>query len=384
MGHATRPRTLCGHLIAVLSLSGRVGLRLLHRRHRPAAPLLRAVLHPHPHPPSLPRQHRYHPRWTAWTTQAARNLFIRHATQLTDSRALVRDRGSQGGFSWRSQHLDRGGVVGGVDEQAEGCACVSRPDPVAGATDGGLERGPGPVLGSDRPGRENRGRRDGGEGVIPCWVPMVPPLWRREPLSVSDGVGPLLSFAEREGIALYKARGLGVRSIARTVGRSPSTISRELRRNASSRVYPPEYRASVAQWHAERRARRPKTAKLVANERLRTYVQDRLAGVVRTDDGRQVGPAGPAWKGRNKPHRKDRRWTQGGSPEQIAQRLRVEFPDDESMRISHEAIYQALYVQSRGVLKRELVACLRTGRALRVPRSRARQQAWAHVTPDVR
>ena len=73
---------------------------------------------------------------------------------------------------------------------------------------------------------------------------------------------------------------------------------------------------------------------------------------------------------------------QAWSPEQIARRLPVEFPDDESMRISHEAIYQALYVQSRGALKRELVACLRSGRALRVPRARASQRAWAHVTPE--
>jgi IS30 family transposase len=71
------------------------------------------------------------------------------------------------------------------------------------------------------------------------------------------------------------------------------------------------------------------------------------------------------------------------SPEQIARRLVLDFPDDDSMRISHEAIYQALYVQSRGALKRELVACLRTGRALRVPRARARRKAWAHVTPEV-
>jgi IS30 family transposase len=71
------------------------------------------------------------------------------------------------------------------------------------------------------------------------------------------------------------------------------------------------------------------------------------------------------------------------SPEQIANRLKVDFPDDASMRISHEAIYQALYVESRGALRRELVACLRTGRALRVPRARAKRQAWAHVTPEV-
>jgi len=71
------------------------------------------------------------------------------------------------------------------------------------------------------------------------------------------------------------------------------------------------------------------------------------------------------------------------SPEQIANRLRLDFPEDESMRISHEAIYQALYVQGRGALKRELVTCLRTGRALRVPRARARQRPGGHVTPEV-
>ena len=69
------------------------------------------------------------------------------------------------------------------------------------------------------------------------------------------------------------------------------------------------------------------------------------------------------------------------SPEQISERLRVDFPDDESMRISHEAIYQALYVQGRGALKRELVACLRTGRALRVPRARSQQKALGSTSP---
>ena len=77
----------------------------------------------------------------------------------------------------------------------------------------------------------------------------------------------------------------------------------------------------------------------------------------------------------------DRRWAQAWSPEQIANRLRVDFPDDESMRISHEAIYQALYVQGRGALRRELTACLRTGRALRVPRARTRGRGKQFVTP---
>jgi IS30 family transposase len=195
--------------------------------------------------------------------------------------------------------------------------------------------------------------------------------------------GRYLSFGEREEIALLRAQGRGVREIARRLGRSPSTISRELRRNASTRTWRLEYRASIAQWHAERRARRPKVAKLVANERLCAYVQERLSGVVRGGGGQAVGPLGPRWSGRNKPHRGDRRWVRGWSPEQIARRLRVDFPDDPSMRISHEAIYQALYVQGRGALRRELVACLRTGRALRVPQARTRQKAWAHVTPEV-
>ena len=195
--------------------------------------------------------------------------------------------------------------------------------------------------------------------------------------------GRYLSFAEREDIAIWRAQRLGVREIARRLDRHPSTISRELRRNVSTRTYPPGYRASTAQWHAERRSRRPKVAKLVDNDRLRAYVQERLSAVARTADGRLIGPPGPKWNGKGKPHRADRRWVKAWSPEQISKRLRVDFPNDESMRISHEAIYQALFVQSRGALKRELVACLRTGRALRVPRSRTRQKAWGHVTSEV-
>jgi IS30 family transposase len=160
-------------------------------------------------------------------------------------------------------------------------------------------------------------------------------------------------------------------------------VSRELRRNASTRTWRLDYRASTAQWHAERRARRPKVSKLAANERLREYVQDRLAGVIRGPDGRPVPGPATRFSGRRHGPRQDRRWATCWSPEQIARRLPADFPDDESMRVSHEAIYQALYVQGRGALQRELVACLRTGRALRVPRGRARQHRDGMVTPAV-
>ena len=109
-------------------------------------------------------------------------------------------------------------------------------------------------------------------GVNPCLPPMV--------------TGRFLSFTEREDIAIWHAQGAGVRDIARRLGRSPSTVSRELRRNASTRTYRLHYKASLAQWHAERRARRPKIAKLVRDERLRDYVQERLSGAVRTPAGR--------------------------------------------------------------------------------------------------
>lgn len=192
-----------------------------------------------------------------------------------------------------------------------------------------------------------------------------------------------LSFAEREEIAVLREQGHGVRAIAREIGRSPSTISRELRRNAATRNGKLTYRAGVAQWKAELAARRPKAAKLVTNEQLRTYVQDRLAGTIHSADGSVVGPPTATWKGRNRPRRQDRVWATAWSPEQISRRLPIDFPENQTMRISHEAIYQALYIEGRGALKRELVGCLRTGRALRVPRARSRQRATGHVTEEV-
>ncbi|GIH97827.1 IS30 family transposase [Planobispora siamensis] len=203
------------------------------------------------------------------------------------------------------------------------------------------------------------------------------------PMDLAALSGRYLCFQEREEIAIWKAQDVGVREIARRLGRPPSTISRELRRNAATRGGRLDYRASVAQWKADLVAQRPKAAKLTTNDRLRHYVQERLSGQIHGPDGTVLGPEAGPWKGRNKPHRGDRRWVSAWSPEQIANRLKADFPDDASMRISHEAIYQALYVESRGALKRELVACLRTGRALRAPRARSKRKAWAHVTPEV-
>jgi IS30 family transposase len=143
-----------------------------------------------------------------------------------------------------------------------------------------------------------------------------------------------LSFREREEISCRRAAGEGVRTIARALGRSPSTISRELGRGTVRRKS--GYRASVAQTLADQRARRPKERMLALDDKLRDHVQDRLDA-------------------------KD-------SPEQISQRLKLLFPDDPAMRVSHETIYRSLYVQGRCGLRRELAKCLRTGRALRKTR----------------
>jgi len=172
-------------------------------------------------------------------------------------------------------------------------------------------------------------------------------------VSLAEGSGRYLCFDEREEIALGLAAGEGVRAIARRLGRAPSTISREIRREVrgNRRVFNPDgtiaahrYRAGVAQGQARAAARRPKPAKLVTHPRLRDYVQDKLSCRAHL------------------------------SPEQITAALVIDFPDDEGMRISPEAIYQSLYVQGRGALRRELAACLRTGRAVRKPHRRPDQR----------
>jgi transposase, IS30 family len=155
-----------------------------------------------------------------------------------------------------------------------------------------------------------------------------------------NGAGPVsgryLSVAEREEIAVGLAAGQSLRVIAARLGRAASTVSREVRRNSRGAGC---YRAVAAEGQAQARAARPKMARLAGNERLRGLVQQRL----------------------------EERW----SPEQISVMLSRQFPDDPEMRVSHETIYQSMYVQGRGALRRELASCLRTGRALRKPRRKA-------------
>ena len=162
--------------------------------------------------------------------------------------------------------------------------------------------------------------------------------------ALTAGTGARLTFAEREQIAVLRAGGMKAAQIARELGRHRSTIGRELKRTprGPNNWRRPEYLPSTAQADADQKARRPKQAKLAVNLRLRREVQDRLV-----DDH---------------------------SPEQISRRLREEFPEDPEMWVSHETIYQSLYVQSRGGLKRELAAHLRTGRTMRKPQRQADQR----------
>jgi transposase, IS30 family len=170
--------------------------------------------------------------------------------------------------------------------------------------------------------------------------------------------GRHLSLEEREEIFIGVQRGSSIRLIARSLGRAPSSVMRELRRNmrqqyrthsrlegrpGRQRTRPWDYRPSLAQRRADWMAARPKLAKLASNPKLRDLVQAKL-------------------------------WEKL-SPRQIARELRLEFPDNPEMWVSHEAIYQSIYVQGRGALRRELAVHLRTGRGLRKPRSKRESRA---------
>jgi len=192
-----------------------------------------------------------------------------------------------------------------------------------------------------RPNAGQRWFRDAG-GMPP--MSLDPPATRR-----------YLCVAEREQIHAGIHAGLSIRAIARGLDRAPSTVLRELRLNMAHQRYrsrrslrprpsgsqvrkPWKYSPSWAQGRAERARARPKVAKLADNDRLRGQVQEWLE--------------------------------EKYSPEQISHRLRCDFAQDPEMRVSHETIYQSLYVQGRGALRRDLTVCLRTGRTLRRPRRR--------------
>lgn len=177
----------------------------------------------------------------------------------------------------------------------------------------------------------------------------MPPLSLVEPVR-----GRALNIIEREQILAGMSAAKSIREIAAELGRAPSTVLRELRRNMYHQQYrrrstagfraqqPWHYSPHRAQLRADKKASRPKTAKLAAHPRLQAEVEDRLK------------------------HKH--------SPEQIAQRLVQDFAHDPEMRVSHETIYQSLYVQGRGALTRELTRHLRTGRALRKPRRKPGQR----------
>ena len=170
----------------------------------------------------------------------------------------------------------------------------------------------------------------------------------REPVPVGQAShGRRLGPEEREEIAVLKRLGKSVTEIAAAIGFHKATVSRELRRNTSGG----QYRATTAQTLADTRARKAqsKPAKLALNTRLRAEVEDRLKKKL--------------------------------SPEQIAHRLALDFPDDPEMRVSHETIYTSIYVQGRGALRKDLAGHLRTGRAMRKPRAQTRARNRAAGSP---
>jgi IS30 family transposase len=183
-------------------------------------------------------------------------------------------------------------------------------------------------------------------GVASRWVREAGGMFR---MRVADS-GHRLSFEEREEIEELLAQGRSPAEIARATGRHRSTIGREVKRHARLYGHTPSgtvrlrpYAARVAQLKAETNARRPKPTKLSRHRVLAKTVQAWIGGDERM------------------------------SPQQVANRLPVVFPDDESMRISHETIYQELYVQGRGHLRADLHKALRTGRARRAPRAAAKR-----------
>jgi len=190
---------------------------------------------------------------------------------------------------------------------------------------------------------KSNNRRYTFDGVLVWSVPGRPKPPREERVISAR----FLSVEDRIEIADLHREGVPIRQIAARLSRAPSTISRELRRNAHPSS--DDYRPWAAHRRAARRRMRPKPSKIAGNPRLREVIADGLR----------------------------RRW----SPEQISRRLRLRFPEQPEMHVTHETIYQALYVQGRGELRRELTRCLRTGRAVRRPQRRPDQRRQRFQSP---
>lgn len=178
------------------------------------------------------------------------------------------------------------------------------------------------------------------------WVRRVGGVRPRRPVEPS---GRFLSLADREEIAVGLAAKLTAAEIAVRIGRHRTTVSREIARNARQSWR--GYRAVPSQRDTDARRRRPKPAKLHLNAPLREAVQNRL----------------------------EKKW----SPEQISRDLRQAFPDEADMQVSYETIYQSLYVQARGGLRRELTAHLRTGRSIRHAKRRPDAKGRNHVPKEL-
>ena len=159
--------------------------------------------------------------------------------------------------------------------------------------------------------------------------------------------GVRLGVEERQAIEVGLARDEGFAMIARRLQRPTSTVSREVNGNGGR----DGFRAIAAQRGSVTRARRPRIRKLVANVRLAAVVAEGLT----------------------------KRW----SPAEVAARLVLDHPEDPEMRVSHETIYTALYLQGKGGLKRELIAALRSGRLRRRPRRRGEKATRANVLGEI-
>jgi IS30 family transposase len=221
-----------------------------------------------------------------------------------------------------------------------------------------LDSGMRPLEASREVGVNERTGRDWAKGIVKSSTGRYTfdgvlvwsaPSWPKPPREERVISARFLSVEERIEIADLHRQGMSIRQIAQRVSRAPSTISRELRRNAHPGSG--DYRPWAAQRRAARRRARPKVGKIAQNPRLREVIADDLR----------------------------RRW----SPEQIARRLRLQFPEQPEMHVTHETIYQALYVQGRGELRRELARCLRTGRAVRKPQRRPDQRRERFQSPMV-